>query len=261
MSRNPGEYEYTSATWLSATRMTAWLIFQMAFMSLVLPTVLFIAETRGEPLRYVAVGDSYTAGTGVEASESWPSQLARRLTASGIETILAANLAHKGWTTVEAIDHQLPRLKNLEPDFVTVLIGVNDWFRDAVSQNFRDRLGVLLDGVQKELSDPKRLLVVTVPDFSCSPTGKTWGYGKSAVNGVNRFNAIIKTETASRNLPVADIFSLSQNLCSLQGSFAPDGVHPSPRQYEQWVELIFPVALDLLKSGKKSSAPNSIKVR
>lgn len=230
--------------------MTARKIFQLAFMSLVLPAVLFSAEIRGEPLRYVAVGDSYTVGTGVDAADAWPSQLARRLTASGIEIKLASNLAQKGWTTEQAINHQLPLLKNLEPDFVTLLIGVNDWFREAVSQKFQNRLRVLMDGIQKELSRPEKLLVVTIPDFSCSPTGKTWGYGKSAVNGINRLNNIIKTEAASRNLPVADIYSLSQKLCSRQGSFAPDGVHPSSQQYEQWVERIFPLALGLLQSNK-----------
>lgn len=219
-------------------------------MSGVLPVLFVIAEARGEPLRYVALGDSYTAGSYVEESENWPSQLTRRLTVSGVETILAGNLARKGWTTDEAINHQLPLLKNLAPDFVTLLIGVNDWFRDAVSQKFQNRLRVLLDGIQKELTHPEKLLIVTIPDFSCSPTGKTWGYGKSAVNGINRLNNIIKTEAALRNLPVADIYSLSQKLCSQQGSFAPDGVHPSSQQYEKWVDRIFPVALGLLETKK-----------
>jgi len=230
------------------TRMTASLIFRLLFLSWVFPIVLFITESQGEPLRYIAVGDSYTAGTGVEVSESWPSQLTVRLTASGIETILAANLAQKSWTTVEAINHQLPLLKNLKPDFVTLLIGVNDWIRGSASQNFLKRLRVLIDGIQNELSHPEKLLIVTIPDFSCSPTGKTWGYGKSAVNGINRLNNIIKTEAALRKLPVADIYSLSQKLCSKQGSFAPDGVHPSSQQYAQWVERIFPLALSLLET-------------
>ena len=155
--------------------MTANLIFRLLFLSWVFPIVLFITESQGEPLRYIAVGDSYTAGTGVEVSESWPSQLTMRLNASGTKTILAANLAQKSWTTVEAIHHQLPLLKDLKPDFVTLLIGVNDWIRGSASQNFQKRLRVLIDGIQNELSHPEKLLIVTIPDFSCSPTGKTWG--------------------------------------------------------------------------------------
>ncbi len=213
------------------------------FYSLVLVPVL-----HAEPLRYVALGDSYTIGTGVDRKDNWPSQLARRLTDSGIEIKVAGNPARAGRMTQQVIDRQLRRLPVLKPDFVTLLIGVNDWIHDASGTNFRRRLQVLMDRILESLPHPNRLLVVTIPDFSCSPQGMKLGYGKSAVNGITRFNTIIQSEAESRKVKVADIFESSQKACSREGMFAGDGLHPSSRQYALWVDTIFPTALELLKN-------------
>ena len=90
-------------------------------------------------------------------------------------------------------------------------------------------------------------MVVTIPDFSCSPTGDKFGFGKSAINGISRFNKIVKELGQKRNLTIVDIFPLSQQLCNEPGMFAPDGLHPSGKQYEKWVSKIFPLALSLFK--------------
>ncbi|HEY5521455.1 MAG TPA: SGNH/GDSL hydrolase family protein, partial [Candidatus Limnocylindrales bacterium] len=39
---------------------------------------------------------------------------------------LVANLGVNGYTSGDLIEDELPRLARLDPDFVTVLIGVND---------------------------------------------------------------------------------------------------------------------------------------
>ncbi len=207
---------------------------------------LFVSCVQAGSIRFVAVGDSYTVGAWVDSIDSWPSQLKERLSRSGLSIDLVANLGRTGWTSQQAIDGQLPLLKELNPDFVTLLIGVNDWIRGINNRDFTRRLRGLMDGIQKNLSNPENLLAITIPDFSCSPEGKKWGYGKSAVNGIARLNNIIKLEAASRNLTVVDITSLTRKLCSQPDAFAIDGVHPSGTQYSQWVDLIFSPAYDLL---------------
>src|SRR6187431_1530634 len=76
----------------------------------------------GSPLRYVALGDSYTIGTSVTERERWPNQLVARLP----QLELVANLGVNGFTSRDLIEVELPRLPALKPDIVTVLIGVND---------------------------------------------------------------------------------------------------------------------------------------
>ena len=203
------------------------------------------------PIRYVAIGDSYTVATGIEEKDSWPSQLTQKLKSAGIEINLIEILGMKGATSQQTLNEVMPLLKNLKPGLITLLIGVNDWIREGISSSkFKKRIKNLIDEIQSNLP-PKKLLLITIPDFSCSPQKKNWGYGKSATNGITRLNKILKTEAARRDLVIVDIYPLSQNLCSQVGMFSDDGVHPSALQYSKWVDLIFPHLIDNLKLKSK----------
>jgi acyl-CoA thioesterase-1 len=200
------------------------------------------------PIRYVAIGDSYTVATGIDEKDSWPSQLTQKLKTAGIEINLIEILGMRGATSQQTLNDVIPLLKNLKPEFISLLIGVNDWIRDGVSSSkFKIRIKNLIDQIQSNLPPPRKLLLVTIPDFSCSPQKKNWGYGKSATNGITRLNKILNTEAELRNLVIVDIYPLSQNLCSQFGMFSDDGVHPSALQYSKWVDLIFPHLIDNLK--------------
>lgn len=200
------------------------------------------------PIRYVAIGDSYTVATGIDEKDSWPSQLTQKLKTAGIEINLIEILGMRGATSQQTLNDVIPLLKNLKPEFISLLIGVNDWIRDGVSSSkFKIRIKNLIDEIQSNLPPPRKLLLVTIPDFSCSPQKKNWGYGKSATNGITRLNKILNTEAVLRNLVIVDIYPLSQNLCSQFGMFSDDGVHPSALQYSKWVDLIFPHLIDNLK--------------
>jgi len=203
------------------------------------------------PIRYVAIGDSYTVATGIEEKDSWPSQLTQKLKSAGIKINLIEILGMRGATSQQTLNEVMPLLKNLKPGFITLLIGVNDWIREGISSSkFKIRIKNLIDEIQSNLP-PKKLLLITIPDFSCSPQKKNWGYGKSATNGITRLNKILKTEAALRDLVIVDIYPLSQNLCSQVGMFSDDGVHPSALQYSKWVDLIFPHLIDNLKLKSK----------
>jgi len=76
--------------------------------------------------RYVALGDSFTAGApGGEADGRWPDELANALRSvnPGLEY---HNLGQVGVTTAEVAGSQLAPCLKLEPDLVTVVSGAND---------------------------------------------------------------------------------------------------------------------------------------
>jgi len=211
----------------------------------------FAAQVDANPIRYVAIGDSYTVATGIEEKDSWPSQLTQKLKSAGIKINLIEILGMRGATSQQTLNEVMPQLKNLKPGFITLLTGVNDWIREGISSSkFKIRIKNLIDEIQSNLP-PKKLLLITIPDFSCSPQKKNWGYGKSATNGITRLNKILKTDAALRDLVIVDIYPLSQNLCSQVGMFSDDGVHPSALQYLKWVDLIFPHLIDNLKLKSK----------
>lgn len=197
-------------------------------------------------IRYVALGDSYTAGTGIAQDQSWPKLLADDLKSDGVKIKLVANLAVNSKATKEIISEQLPKFDRLSSTFATILVGVNDFNRGYPKEEFRRNLGVILDHMLTRLPS-SRIVVLTIPDFSVTPTGATFGNPLENSRGVAEFNKIIKMEAAKRNLAVVDVYFLSQEMGKDSSLVAPDGLHPSEKEYAKWEKIIFPVVYDLLK--------------
>jgi acyl-CoA thioesterase I len=207
-------------------------------------------------IRYAAIGDSYSIGEGASEQESWPALLARHLTAAGTGVGLVANPSRTGWTTQMAIDAELPVWRAARPEFASVQIGVNDWVQGADARTFQRRLAVLLDAMQKVLPDTNRLFLVTIPDFSVTPTGAMYSGGRDIAAGLAEFNGIIKAAAVARGLKVVDVFALSQKMKDDPTLMARDGLHPSAKEYALWEAMIFPVAQKLLvRVGPAASQP------
>jgi acyl-CoA thioesterase-1 len=199
------------------------------------------------PIRYVAIGDSYTIGEGAKPEEAWPNILTRHLKEKGVNIELIANPSRTGWTTQNAIDRELPVFTESKPTFATLLIGVNDWVQQVDEKTFRQRFVTLVERMLALLPEKKRLLIVTVPDFGVTPTGGRYAHGRNISEGIKSFNNIITEEAKKRDLRVVDIFELSKKVQNNSSLVAVDGLHPSAQEYAEWEKLIFPAALELLK--------------
>lgn len=198
-------------------------------------------------INYLPLGDSYTIGTGASEKESWPFILAEHLNAAKISCRMLANPARNGFSTAELIHEELPLLKKLHPDFVTLLIGVNDWVRGVSKSSFTKNLIYILDEVEKELPDRKKIILVTIPDFGVTPTGKNYSNGRNISEGISEFNISIKSEAKKRGLVLVDIFEISKKMGLDNSLVAADGLHPSAREYAIWETIILPEAIKLLK--------------
>lgn len=198
--------------------------------------------------RYVALGDSYTIGEGVEPEERWPNRLLAHLRDAGVDIDLVANPSVTGWTTADVLEKELPLLRESDATFVTLLIGVNDWVQGVDAEVFRERFAQIIGAVQQELPSPDRILLVTIPDFSVTPEGEKYSRGRDITAGIAAFNAIIIESARQRDLAVADIFDLSRELVGPEW-VAADGLHPSAAAYRRWLERIAPLAVRILQKG------------
>ncbi len=198
------------------------------------------------PIRYVAVGDSYSIGEGASPEKSWPALLAQNLSESGVPLKLVANPSRTGWTTQQAIDQELPVLIHARPAFATLQIGVNDWVQGVTEKSFRERFGFLVDRMLALLPGKDRLLIVTIPDFGVTPTGTRYGGGRDISAGISAFNRIIVDEAGRRAVRVVDVFELSRKMKGDPSLIAADGLHPSAREYAEWEKIIEPEARALL---------------
>jgi lysophospholipase L1-like esterase len=199
------------------------------------------------PIRYVALGDSYTLGTGAQMDEAWPELVTARLNKKGVPIQLAGNLGHNGWTTQRLIDSELPQLKQLKPDVVTLLIGANDWVRGEDAKTFQENVEIIINELLKIVSKPKHILIVTIPDFSSTPAGKEFSNGRDITKGIKEFNQILSKEAHVHSLKVVDICPLSQKMGKDPSLRAGDDLHPSAKEYAKWADLIAPDLKSLLR--------------
>ena len=203
--------------------------------------------TKQPQLNYIAFGDSYTICTGTtQVAEQWPTLLTKHLVGAGINVKLIANLARNGYTTQNIISKELPLLKTNNLDFATLLIGVNDWVQGVDSITFKRNFIFIVDELQQKISNKKNIIIITIPDFSVTPKGATYGAGRNITVGIVSFNKIIMAVAKQKGLLVVDIFELTQAMNTKKVLIAADELHPSAMEYNLWEKLIFIKAKQLL---------------
>jgi len=192
-------------------------------------------------LRYVALGDSYTIGTSVSSADSWPSQLVARVP----ELRLVANLGVNGYTSGDLIGDELPALPGLHPEFITLMIGVNDVVQGVPEEVYRANIEEILDAVLT-LVGADRLLCIATPDYTVTPQGGAFGSPDHQRAGIQRVNAVLGQSCLARGIRfVPEIFEIS-TAATDRSLIAGDGLHPSGLQYAKWVDAIRPVVEELL---------------
>ena len=197
-------------------------------------------------IRYVALGDSYTIGTSEQESVRFPNQLVGRL-AGSVDLNLVANLGVNGYAAANLIRDELPQLDALRPDFVTVLIGVNDVVRGTPANYYRDNMNQIFDFLLDRLP-ANRIVVVSTPDYTLTPAGDAFGDPLQQRAAIAEFNGIEQAIAESRGIKFVDISSVANEVPEDSDLVAFDGLHPSGKQYAAWVELIAPVVKELFGS-------------
>ena len=192
------------------------------------------------PLRYLALGDSYTIGEGVAPAERWPAQLVTRLACAGLIVAEPVIIAKTGWTT----DQLLAALARDTPegpfDLVTLLIGVNNQYLGLSIEGYRAEFRSLLaQAIALANGETSRVIVLSIPDWSVTPFAN--GHDRAQVaDQVDRFNAVNRTETTASGCQYVDITGISRQARHDSELLTSDLLHPSPRMYRLWVGRLLP---------------------
>lgn len=198
--------------------------------------------------RYLALGDSYTIGEGVEVSVTWPYRLAALLADAGFAPVPDI-VAKTGWTADELL--VAIESSNLSPpyDLVSVLVGVNDQYRDReVAEHLPHFNTLLSQAIGFADGDPARVFVVSIPDWGVSDFATDDRRGRRSIaDAIDGYNAAQRELCALRGIAYADIAQLSRMLAGDRTMFVGDRLHPSGAQYARWLEVIAPVARGCLR--------------
>ena len=195
---------------------------------------------------YLALGDSYTIGESVSPNQNFPSQLVQKL--EGNSALKCSDLkiiAKTGWTTDELQKGILRAKPKKEYSLVSLLIGVNNQYRSYPTEQYSKEFNqLLLQAVDFAGGDPRRVVVVAIPDYGCTPFGEEMA--EKIFNDLTWYNSEARIQAEKLGIIFADIFPISRMAKTDPELIANDKLHPSAKMYEHWADLILPAALKIL---------------
>ena len=196
--------------------------------------------------RMLNLGDSYTIGEAVLSAENFPHQLQVQLNNSGIEISTPEIIAKTGWTTDELMKGINENPPSPPYDLVTLLIGVNNQYRGKSIDEYRKEFRELLDrAIKYAINKPTHVIVISIPDWGVMPFANGRDRKKIA-DEIDAFNKVNEEEAKKSGCQYCNITSISRKATTDLSLAASDGLHPSAKQYELWVEKIFPMAKKIL---------------
>lgn len=190
-----------------------------------------------EPIRYLAIGDSYTIGESVPSSDNFPAQLVDSLKISGRKVNSYNIIARTGWTTTNLIDAIAASSYKDTFNLVSLLIGVNNQYQGKDIETYKIEFVQLAERAIKYAGGKKEnVFVVSIPDYGYTPFGKNNQMQIS--KQIDLFNAANKHLSDSLGLTYYNITPISRRGLKEPDLVAGDGLHPSAKMYKEWVDLI-----------------------
>ena len=196
---------------------------------------------------YLALGDSYTIGHGVEEKERFPFLITEILKQEKLAVSNLKYIAQTGWSTVVL----QTAINSAEPlgtfDIVSLLIGVNDQYQHLDTAGYRVRFEqLLLKSIALAKNNPKRVFVLSIPDYSATPFVADPAKEKIR-NEIDDFNTINKEISLQYNISYTDITGLSREAATNPSLLTGDGLHYSAIEHLKWAERVAPSISAALK--------------
>ncbi|HSZ24852.1 MAG TPA: GDSL-type esterase/lipase family protein [Cytophagaceae bacterium] len=199
---------------------------------------------------YLALGDAYVIGEGVQENERWPIQLEGALRGHEFHINYPYFVSSKTWT----VDQLTQRLGEEEfdkhYDLITIQIGVNDEYKKKTISAFTTDVKALLTKVIA-LTGGKhgRVVFVSIPDWSVTPFAKKHKSDALDVlaENINKYNQVIKKETIAAGGHFVDITDISKKAATDPTLTSSDELHPSGAMYKLWVQRMYPTIIQALQ--------------
>lgn len=194
-----------------------------------------------KPYSYLALGDSYTIGQSVLASENFPSQTVQLLTQQNHNFKEPEIVAKTGWTTDELQNNINTHSFTPPYDFVTLLIGVNNQYRGRPVDGYKPEFENLLkQAIQFAGGKADHVIVLSIPDWGVTPFAVGRDRDQIAKE-IDEYNATNKLISEKYKVNYIDITPGSREAATDPSLVAGDGLHPSAKEYARWAQKVFAV--------------------
>ena len=183
----------------------------------------------------VAVGNSLTAGLGVDERDAWPAQLERRLRAEGYRwRVVNAGISGETSSGARA---RIEWVLGLKPDIVVVETGANDGLRGLPPPVLRQNLGEIL-AILRE----RRVTVVLAGMRMLRNLGESY---------TDAFAKVYPDLAAEHDVILVPFFL--EGVAANPALNQADGVHPTPEGYRVITGVLYPkilAAIDRVRAAR-----------
>jgi lysophospholipase L1-like esterase len=188
----------------------------------------------------LCLGDSYTVGEAVSEQECFAMQAVELLRKNKIEFEQPVIIAKTGWTTDELSTAIQEKKRHTKFDFVTLLIGVNNQYRNRDLENYRYEFCELLNiAIDYTNGNKTHVFVLSIPDWGVTPFANNDKRGeKKIAEEIDLFNEVNYKETLQANVNYINITPFSRTAKTDAALIASDGLHPSGKMYAVWAQQL-----------------------
>ena len=186
----------------------------------------------------LCLGDSYTIGEGVAIQESFPYLLVQMLRKKGTMVSAPEIVAKTGWTTSELRDAIKDLILPEKFDVVTMLIGVNNQYREESIEKYGEEFEELLKTAIGFSKDGEAgMIVLSIPDWGVTPFAE--GRNREQIaKEIDSFNELNRSITQKYKCKYIDITPGTRKAEENLDLIAPDKLHYSGIEHRRWADLV-----------------------
>ncbi len=184
----------------------------------------------GQPLTYVAAGDSTSVGVGAsDLSKSYSYKVFQALATTN--QVQYKHVGKSGAQTTDFMSEQLPKIIQANPDIVTISIGANDVTHLKSTASVIDHYKTIIDELTTQTH--AQLYLTNIPILKDAPL-LPWPYRKLLEYKSRAINKELQALETER-VHVVPIYTFGWDQFSdIRTTFAQDQFHPSDVGYENW---------------------------
>jgi len=188
-------------------------------------------------VKYVVLGDSLGAGVGAQSvEETYPYLVAKKLSAD-YQQVELVNLAVPGAVSDDVLNNQLKPALAENPDYVSLLIGINDIHNVVSLADFNRNYQNILETLENKTK--AKVVVINLP-YLGSKTAVRFPFSVILDRITQEFNGVISSLVDQNNprFVLVDLYSVTNNAQTQPTYYARDNFHPSGAGYTFWSKTI-----------------------
>jgi len=200
------------------------------------------SQAQQKSLTYLALGDSYTIGEGVELSDRYPVQLVQEWNKTAKNQFASPLIIAKTGWTVDELEAGIQATPTAAEgyDLVTLLIGVNNQYRGRTVESYAlDFEKMLQRAIAFARGNKAQVIVLSIPDWGVTPFAISKGVNPAKVaNQIDAYNETKKAICAKNGVKYIDITAEYRIAGALPEGVVADELHPSSLIYKSWMEKL-----------------------